>query len=71
MTEALASSQPYTLLLRRPEIFGYAAAWGAPFLLDGKNSGGDWEPMGISKVMGTKETMPHFLPTGWGRRWIS
>jgi enterochelin esterase-like enzyme len=52
----------YTLLLRNPEVFGYAAAWDAPFMLDGENSGKNWGPMGISKVMGTKETMQQFLP---------
>ena len=51
------------MLLRHPEVFSYAAAWDGPFMLDGENSGKDWGPMGISKVMGTKETMQQFLPS--------
>ena len=27
-----------TLLLRNKELFGYAAAWDVPFMLNGKNS---------------------------------
>lgn len=50
-----------TLLFRHPEIFGYAAAWDAPFLLDA--SGDDWGPMGLEKIFGTREQMLKFLPT--------
>lgn len=51
----------FTLLLRNPEVFGYAAAWDAPFLLDGE--GKDWGPMGIRANFGTKEAFLDFLPS--------
>lgn len=52
-----------TLLLRNPEVFGYAAGWDGPFMLDGKNSSEDWGPMGLSANFGTLETMQKNLPT--------
>ncbi len=51
----------YTLLLRHQEVFGYAAAWDVPFMLDG--GGEDWGPMGLSHVFGTREAMQRCLPT--------
>lgn len=53
----------FTLLLRNPDVFGYAAAWDVPFMLDGDNSGKDWGPMAMSNIFGSKETMQQFLPT--------
>lgn len=53
----------FTLLFRHPDVFGFAAAWDVPFMLDGDNSGKDWGPMGLAKVMGTKENFQqHFVP---------
>ncbi len=52
-----------TLLMRHPDVFGYAAAWDAPFMLNGDNSGKDWGPMGLRVNFGTKEQMQQFLPT--------
>lgn len=52
-----------TLLFRHPDVFGYAAAWDGPFMLNGDNSGKDWGPMGLSANFGTKETMQQNLPT--------
>jgi len=51
----------FTLLMRHRDVFGYAAAWDAPFMIDGKAK--NWGPMGLSKVMGTSEQMQQFLPT--------
>jgi S-formylglutathione hydrolase FrmB len=51
----------YTLLFRHPEIFGYAAGWDAPFMIDG--SAEDWGPMGLSANFGTKDAMLKNLPT--------
>jgi S-formylglutathione hydrolase FrmB len=53
----------YTLLLRHPDVFGYAAAWDAPFMINGENTGADWGPMGIKRVFGRKEALLAFLPT--------
>lgn len=50
----------YTLLMRNPEVFGYAAAWDVPFMLNGK--GKNWGPMGIKKVFGTPKALQPFLP---------
>ena len=52
----------YTMLLRHLDIFGYAAAWDVPFMLNGDNSGKDWGPMGLSSNFGTKEAMQQNLP---------
>ncbi len=51
----------FTLLMRNPETFGYAAGWDAPFLLDG--GGKDWGPMGIRANFGEKEAFLDFLPS--------
>ena len=51
----------FTLLVRNPKLFGYAAAWDVPFMIDGRAK--DWGPMGLSRVMGTPEQMQEFLPT--------
>jgi len=53
----------YTLLLRHPDVFGYAAGWDAPFMINGDNNGKDWGPMGLSANFGTKEAMQQSLPT--------
>lgn len=50
------------LLLRHPTVFGYAATWDAPFLLNGDNHGKEWGPIGIKNVFGTKETFLAVLP---------
>lgn len=50
----------FTLLTRNPDVFGYAAAWDVPFLLDG--SGKDWGSMGIRSNFGTKEAFLDYLP---------
>jgi len=50
----------YTLLFRHPDVFGYAAGWDGPFMLNG--SGKDWGPMGLSTNFGTKEAMLQNLP---------
>ncbi len=55
-----------TLLLRNPRVFGYAAAWDAPFMLNG--SGKDWGPMGLKKNMGTKKQMMSYLPTALAKQ---
>jgi S-formylglutathione hydrolase FrmB len=51
----------FTLLMRHPEKFGYAAGWDSPLMIDGKND--DWGPMGLSANFGTKEAMQKNLPT--------
>ena len=51
----------FTLLFRHPDVFGYAAGWDGPLMLDG--SGKDWGPMGLSVNFGTKEAMLQNLPT--------
>jgi enterochelin esterase-like enzyme len=53
----------YTLLFRHPDVFGYAAGWDGPLMLNGDNSGKDWGPMGLSVNFGTKEAMQQSLPT--------
>jgi enterochelin esterase-like enzyme len=53
----------YTLLMRNKDVFGYAAAWDVPFMLNGDNSGKDWGPMGLSGNYGTKEAMKPNVPT--------
>jgi S-formylglutathione hydrolase FrmB len=53
----------FTLLLRHPDVFGYASAWDTPFMLNGENSGQDWGPLGIHAVFGTKEAFQQFLPS--------
>jgi len=50
-----------TLILRHPDVFGYAAVWDAPLMLDGSKA--DWGPMGLKRNFGTKEKMLEFLPT--------
>lgn len=50
------------LLMRHPTVFGYAATWDAPFLLNGENHGKEWGPIGIKNVFGTKETFQAVLP---------
>ncbi|MEZ0389583.1 MAG: alpha/beta hydrolase-fold protein [Verrucomicrobium sp.] len=56
-----------TLLLRHPEVFGYAATWDSPFLLKGDDTGKGWGPIGIDKVYGTKEAFLKQLPTTLSR----
>lgn len=53
----------YTLLLRHQDVFGYAAGWDAPFMLDGDSNKKDWGPMGLSKNFGTSEAMRQSLPS--------
>lgn len=53
----------FTLLFRHPDIFGYAAGWDGPLMLNGDNNGNDWGPMGLSANFGTKEAMQKSLPT--------
>jgi S-formylglutathione hydrolase FrmB len=53
----------YTLFLRHPDVFGYAAGWDGPFMLNGDNNGADWGPMGLSINFGTREAMQQSLPT--------
>jgi S-formylglutathione hydrolase FrmB len=52
----------FKLMLQFPDIFGYAAAWDAPFMLSGDNTGDEWGPVGIKSVYGTKETFQQALP---------
>jgi len=53
----------YNLLFRHPDVFGYAAAWDVPFMIDGEDPK-DWGPMGIKHVMGTKEHFQaNYVPT--------
>jgi S-formylglutathione hydrolase FrmB len=53
----------FTLLFRHPDVFGYAAGWDSPLMLNGDNNGADWGPMGLSLNFGTKEAMQQSLPT--------
>ncbi len=57
----------YTLLLRHPETFGYAAAWDAPLMLKGEDTGKGWGPLGIAAAFGARETFLQFLPTQLAR----
>jgi enterochelin esterase-like enzyme len=50
-----------TLLLRHPDVFGYAVAWDVPFMIDGSKP--DWGPMGLKVNYGTKEAMVPNTPT--------
>jgi len=52
----------FTLLFRHPDVFGYAAGWDGPLMLNGDNNGADWGPMGLSANFGTKEAMQQSLP---------
>jgi len=52
----------YTLIFRHPDVFGYAAAWDAPLMMNGE-TGKNWGPMGVNKVYGTKENFQKFLPS--------
>lgn len=54
-----------TLLMRNPNVFGYAAAWDAPFMLSG--DGDDWGPMGLKRHFGAREHMLASLPTHLAR----
>ena len=51
----------FTLLLRNPEVFGYAAAWDTPFMFDGTDA--DWGKIGISKNFGMRENFQKSLPS--------
>ena len=51
----------FTLLFRHPDVFGYAAGWDGPLMLDG--NGKDWGPMGLSVNFGTREAMLPNLPS--------
>jgi enterochelin esterase-like enzyme len=53
----------FTLIFRHPDVFGYAAVWDAPLMMNGENTGKNWGPMGINKVYGTKENFLNFLPS--------
>jgi S-formylglutathione hydrolase FrmB len=53
----------FTLMARHPDVFGYAAAWDAPFMIQGDPSSKDWGPMGIKSVFGTPDALRAFLPT--------
>ncbi|HSH96298.1 MAG TPA: alpha/beta hydrolase-fold protein, partial [Roseimicrobium sp.] len=53
----------YTLIFRHPDVIGYAAAWDAPLMMNGENTGKNWGPMGANKVYGTKENFLKFLPS--------
>ncbi len=46
----------FTLLLRNPEFFGYAASWDAPLMLEE----GDWHNWGISGAAGTVENFREY-----------
>lgn len=64
----------FTLLMRNPDIFGYAAAWDVPFMLNGENNGKNWGPMGLKVNFGTKEQMQQSLPTKLAEKhsaWLS
>ncbi len=64
----------FTLLMRNPDIFGYAAAWDVPFMLDGEDSSKNWGPMGLQVNFGTKEKMQQSLPTKLAEKhsaWLS
>lgn len=53
----------YTLLMRNRKVFGYAAAWDVPFMINGDNTGKDWGPMGLSENYGAKEAMQPNTPS--------
>jgi S-formylglutathione hydrolase FrmB len=49
----------FTLILRNPDVFGYAASWDAPLMMTGKQFG-SW---GTDSNFGTAENMALYLPT--------
>ncbi len=49
----------FTLILRDPEFFGYAASWDAPLMMQTE----DFHNYAIPENMGTKENFAHYLPT--------
>jgi hypothetical protein len=49
----------FTLLLRHPDFFGYAASWDAPLML----AEGDWHNWGISGAAGTVENFRLYQPS--------
>ena len=48
----------FTLMLRNPDVFGYAASWDAPLMLQEQ----DWENWGISQAAGTVENFQKYQP---------
>ncbi len=49
----------FTLILRHPDVFGYAASWDAPLMFTEKQFG-IWK---TNEVFGTAENMSRYLPT--------
>lgn len=49
----------FTLILRNPDVFGYAASWDAPLMITEKQFG-VWQ---TDQNFGTSEAMAQFLPT--------
>lgn len=49
----------YTLICRHPDMFGYAASWDSPLMLDEKG----FKNFGIPSNMGTAENFANYLPT--------
>ena len=48
----------FTLILRNPDVFGYAASWDAPLMMSEKQFG-VWR---TDETFGTAENMAHYLP---------
>jgi len=48
----------FTLLLRNPDVFGYAAAWDSPMMLQEP----DWRQFGIDRAAGTVENFRKYQP---------
>jgi len=48
----------FTLLLRHPDVFGYAAAWDCPMMLKEE----DWDRWGIREAAGTVENFRRYQP---------
>lgn len=48
----------FILLLRHPDVFGYAAAWDAPLMLKEE----DWDRWGIREAAGTLENFRRYQP---------
>lgn len=49
----------FTLILRHPDVFGYAASWDAPLMMTEKQFG-IWQ---TDKTFGTEENMARYLPS--------
>ena len=52
----------FSLLLRHPDVFGRAAAWDAPFTMDGPTK------YGMGEILGTRENFEHYRLTSLVRK---